>query len=400
VADPTLGLVPDGEDGETTNSVDFTNRFETGDLDLLKVVDGPGAELYGAGPFEVHVVCVDETDREVWNGRVTLGGDEPLEHTVTDMYAGASCTVTETLTGGANDTSIDPTGPVVIGTGDDDPVRVTVTNTFDLTSLEITKDIVGGGAEQVPDDREFEVQVVCVRDVDGVEVDVPISDDGRRVLSKAGGLTATVDELPLGATCEVTEVRTGGAHDSSVSPEGPFVADSTEGPVAVTVTNRFDVGAIRVTKRLEGDGVKELSRDLTFAVRVSCVQEVDGEQVGVAVPDGARRELSRATSMRTTYENLPSGAECEVTEPVDRGADSTEITPSTLVVGTDEVAQVEVVNTFDETPGTGGENEDGPGADTGGEVASSGPDALLLAGLAAALMALLGGSLLIRRRKA
>lgn len=57
------------------------------------------------------------------------------------------------------------------------------------------------------------------------------------------------------STCEVTETATGGATTSTVTPQGPFevTADSAETPVVVTVTNRFDVGSLRLIKTIDGN---------------------------------------------------------------------------------------------------------------------------------------------------
>ncbi|WP_143340695.1 DUF5979 domain-containing protein [Demequina sp. NBRC 110057] len=122
-----------------SNSALVTNTFAVGALAIEKIVGGNDAEERGAGPFEFSVVCT--WDRgvgdpvETWSGSVTLGGDEPLETQIDGIAAGSDCVVTETDTGGADDTRLTPAGEddrqatVTIASGT--TVTVSAYNLFD-----------------------------------------------------------------------------------------------------------------------------------------------------------------------------------------------------------------------------------------------------------------------------
>lgn len=528
-------LTADATQGQTsrpTNTVEFTNRFATGSLELTKAVTGAGAAAYGQRTFGVDLVCVDPNNREVYAKSFLLGGTHPLTHTIDDLYAGATCTASETITGGATEVTITPASPVgvlandtvsitvenrfdlgslevtkaITGAGaalvgdrsfevravctrevdsrtetvslpDDgrvtlsrsrglvatyadlpigttckvsetrtgaatettisdsgtatvldpkEPAALTITNRFDVGSLVVTKELTGAGAGIVPDDRTFEVRAVCTQDVDGRTEPVALADDGRRTLSRAGGLSTTYDNLPIGAVCHVSETRTGAATSSTVSSSGRAVIDDPKVPARISVTNDFRVGGIRVTKSIEGKAAGEVPAKLAFEIRASCVQRIDGVDVAVPVSGDGLRTVSTRRGMVAMFDNLPVGATCTITETDDGGADRTRISPATVVVGDGEVAEVSVVNVFrtppgdDDKPGEETDPDDGgngngngpevegtdgngPGAgphsQTGAEVAGPRSTVLLLGGGLAGLVALLGAYLLVRRQR-
>ncbi len=90
-----------------------SNLFGAGSLTIDKSIAGPGADLYGAGPFEVSVTC---TYTDVNGAQVPLatpgGATRELsadnDYTVTyqPLLLGSTCHVAETRTGGATDTVI------------------------------------------------------------------------------------------------------------------------------------------------------------------------------------------------------------------------------------------------------------------------------------------------------
>ncbi len=249
-----LVLTPDGSDGAVTNEVTFDNVFEVGALVIDKVVEGDGAEEFGAGPFTIHLSCVDPVDDQtVWDGDVVLGGENPLTVTIEDMYAGAVCTATETATGGATTSTLSPDGPFEIASGD--PVTLTATNVFELGEVQVTKRLDGDGAGDVANSRTFTVQVTCTRDVDGVSETVPIRNDGKRVLSRTRGLVATYDDLPVGARCRVSEPDSGGADDSTISP--PELTVGEDEVAEVVVTNTFGAAEDDTGDDTDGPGGPE-----------------------------------------------------------------------------------------------------------------------------------------------
>lgn len=372
VAEPVEGstapvtLTADAE-GAPTNSAAIVNDFADGSLEVTKIVTGPGAERYGAGPFVVHATCTltdPSGTRVVWDGDVVLGGGLPLVAMIDHLAAGAVCDMAETETGGADIVELAlSTEPIVAG----GTVPFTVTNTFLLGALQVTKALEGDGVARYGQ-GVFEVSLSCVRTVDGEVLPVAIPGGATREVSLDGGLVADFTELPVGAECRVVESANGGATNSVItigSGEDAQTGTGTSGvgtaiqadvTIAATVTNVFEVGSITVTKELAG-AAAEANAGKSFTVALSCLVDVDGEPVAVDVPGGAERTLSRATSLTATYEELPVGAECELVETQAGGATSTTITPNsgdvsvgTVTVGSGEASEVSVVNTFDPTP--------------------------------------------------
>lgn len=334
VIEPSTFLIAgpaEGVEGPGEVTVTATNTFRLGDLVLNKAIEGDGADIFGAGPFEAQVSCsydrdgVD-TDIDLPNdGLVQLSAANGYEHTIEGLLVGSTCTVEETATGGATGTSMNPEdGEVTIVGLNGNSVEVSLTNTFDVGSLDITKRVEGEGAE-LYGAGPFEVGVSCTYDVDGVETDTDLPNGGRVELNEDNEYSATLDNLLIGSRCVVEETATGGATSSSIVPEdGVVTITGTDGDSAeVVVTNVFDVTSLQVTKALEGwdEG--------NFSVELECTMDVDGEDVEIDIPGGATRELSTPRDLVATYDDLPIGAACTLTETDADGANSTSIAVDT-----------------------------------------------------------------------
>lgn len=354
-------LTPVDGDGEPTVLIGVENVFEAGSVSVEKVVDGPGAEYWGDGPFTLHLQCVlaDATGiRTVWDGDLVLPTPTGAwSTTVEGIAAGADCRVTEPDPALADEVSISPEGLFAIG---GEPVEVTVTNTFLTGSLHVVKQREGEGAERYGA-GPFTVALACTLPLEGGPVPVEIPGGAERVLDAGNGYEADYEALPARAECELSEVATGGANDVEITdaqgePSSTFVVASGE-EFALTVTNTFTLGAVEVVKTIAGSGAEEFG-GRSFTVQLSCVRDVDGEAVLVEIPGGATRTLSKATSLTAVYEELPTGAECELVETETGGAARTTITPhgedprvASVTVGEgDEVVRIDVVNEFDATP--------------------------------------------------
>ncbi|MDM7832106.1 DUF5979 domain-containing protein [Cellulomonas edaphi] len=356
----TVNLVGDLAGGPR-NTAQITNTFDVGEMDLTKVVAGDGVQLYGAGPFALHVTCTFDDDgagpnrpRVVYDSPVVLGGAGPLSAQISRLPVGAVCRVSEPRAGGATSTSIQPSR-VTIGSAGDDPVEVTATNTFDVGRITVDKVVDGDGADEFGA-GPFEVSLACT--FDDERVGIP----GGATHTLVPGDPVTYDDLPVGADCTLTETGTGGASSTSMSVTtgrgDPVVTDGSsvdvvvpphvlgrEGTVAIVATNTFDDGAITVDKVVDGDGA-ELYGGGPFEVSLACTFE----GADVDIPGGASREITPGSPV--TYEGLPVGAECTVTEPATGGATSTVIAAgdaggTTVVVPEGDPAAVTVTNTFD-----------------------------------------------------
>jgi hypothetical protein len=346
--------------GDDENTVAIRNDYESGTIVLAKVLDGAGV-AWATEDFRIDLECTladGPVDATVWSASYTVSAGALDIPDLTQVAAGADCVVTESLTGGANSTSIDvdgvtssgTTAPFTVPAGD--TVPVTVTNVFELATIDVEKQRLGD-----PDVvaafgvGPFEVTAECTRDVDGTTVDVDIPGGATRELDATGLYRAEYTDLPSGAECTIIETRTGGANSSVVTPA---VSDLVTGDNDVTVTNTFDSGSVEVEKIVTGDGT--MYATAPFYVTLTCERQVDGDTVAVDIPapavpivgvtDPAVRELSSTNGYRTEYLGLPTGADCEIVESGTGGASSSSIDVTTFTIGDGTAQQVEVTNTF------------------------------------------------------
>lgn len=298
-----------GSDAAYTTTV--ANRYEAGTLAVRKVVTG-GTE-YGDAEFVFEVTCT-------YDGQTLLDDEITLEagetHTFTEVFpAGTSCAIVETDAGGATDPAADATVAIPAPSGTDPVGAVTavMTNQFATGSVHIEKQRTGDGAADFGD-GPFTVQLVCTWDRDGETLTIPLADDGEVVLDSTNGYEATVTGLIAGADCTITEPANGAATETTL---GTVPAISASAPVDVTVTNRFDLGELRIEKVREGEGVARWGAG-PFVVDVVCGYDRDGTWVDIDLGDDATQQLTEDNGYEATIGGLLIGAECVVTE-TDRG---------------------------------------------------------------------------------
>ena len=331
----TVTLGPDA-DGDPTNTAAVTNTFDDGPLLLTKDVTGDVADTYGAGPFTLHVTCTldDETGRRtVWDGDVVLGGDDPLSHTIDHLATGASCTVTETDTGGASATRIEPDGPVVVGGGE--PVTVTVTNSFDAGRLLIDKAVTGPAADDAAE--SFQVEVTCSADgavLPGFPTTVTVTP----------GTPTEVDTL-VGADCSARETTTGGATAVTYDP-APAADVEGSGDVSIpadtaaeiTVTNEYRAGGLEIVKQLSGPGASLGAGPFVFDVTCTLDERNVLTQTVILTRHGSESSLSSEP-----ITGLPVGAVCDIVEVGAGNADQAAPTVVVTIPDVDEEGNAQVV---------------------------------------------------------
>ncbi|MFE5338754.1 DUF5979 domain-containing protein [Isoptericola sp. NPDC056578] len=427
-------VVPPADDGDpTTVTVTVTNTFRTAPLLVQKVVDGDGAAFappmpdlppfpeipdplptdpdellallqqvleyldqvpFDEFPYQVSLECTTSQGAPV---DVILGGPERrfgpgFPGVYFGLQDGDTCTVTETDIAGATNVTVDP-DPVVIDAAGTEVQTVTVTNTYDVGSIQVEKVVDGDGAGFVT--APFEVSLACT--FQGQEIEVP----GGATRTVTPDEPATYDGLPVGAECVVTETDAAGAASSTVSttveggdPGQVVVPGADADPAVVTVTNTFDVGSVAVDKVVDFEGS---SYDVgPFEVTLACTFQ--GEDI--EIPGGPAREIAAGDTV--TYDGLPIGAECVVTETDDGGAASSTVStvgdgdPGAVTVAADP-ASVTVTNTFAPPPPPAG----GDGTDTGGGgwLPTTGADIGLWVGIAVLLIAAGVVAVGIRRRQ-
>lgn len=332
----------------TTTTAEIENDYTVGSIQLVKVVDGEGVDPWASAPFTIDVTCeLDDATgtRTVFDDTFTFVlGDDPV--TIENLATGAVCTITETATGGASSTTVTVDGTSVDGvTADatiaDALVEVEVTNTFDLGEVQVEKVRNGDGAATWGD-GPFEVELTCVRTIDGVDEQIDIPGGATRSLSSASLYRATYSDLPLDAACSLVETTTAGATTSSIDVDVVTVAAD---PVGFVVMNTFDVGSVEIEKTFEGDGTG-LFVEGTFEASLACTLVIDGVVTDLAIPGGAARELTSLNGYRNNWQDIPAGADCTVTETRTGGAASVALTDGEFIMGAGEVHQVSLENTF------------------------------------------------------
>ncbi len=336
-------------------AIKVTNTFDRGTLQIKKLLDGAGVDLT-AGPYEFSTECTFEgTSFGPFPTVIVRNGDATeLTGTVDAVLPiGASCTVTETGNGGADETP-DPVTVLISENADDNTVVATFTNEFSAGIVSLEKLLAGEGADKDwATDAVFTVDVTCaVGAADQVvhSASVEIKGGEQVTLADAAGEPVL---LPLGTHCWAEETETGGATSVAVN------ADSFDNAVVVTagtpqdlqaleltVTNTFDLGSIEITKAVDGEAA-HFTEGREYTVAVTCVLP----QNGVSTELFTAQEHTITAGETLTIDGLPVGAECWVAETDAGGATHTMISApdqaAPAVVPGDEAAAVLVTNTFD-----------------------------------------------------
>jgi hypothetical protein len=352
-------------DDQAQPALEVENTFELASLAVTKTVESAAVDETGSaiafGPFPVAVDCLFEASPVFGTG---YDADTPMRSSLADgatwtiegLPNGALCTVTETDTMDAGGTALvvvvdggDPvavdgaTADVVLGTS----TSVAITNSYPVGALTLTKAVTGVGADAWAD-APFQLDVVC--ELDDATGERTVYTGSFTV--ERGDDPIEIGDLPVGALCTITESKTGGASATSIVVDGgePFagltasvVIDETTHEV--TVTNRFDLGEVSVTKVRDGAG-RETWGAGPFEVELSCTRDIDGVEQSITVPGGAARELSSETLYTASWTGLPHDAECRVVETRTAGATSSAIDLESVIVGDEPVGFV-VTNTFD-----------------------------------------------------
>lgn len=345
-AEPEVVEIRPDETAPVLSTVTVTNSFPMGELEVSKVIDGDVDEAFTAGPYTASVTCS-------FNGTTLTGFpvDVPLvpgETASIDAPVGASCTVTETVTGGAHTVTYDPPDGVVTIPADDTALaEVTVTNTFEVGSLVVEKSVIGAGVPQFSD-GPFVFDVVCAfnGDPDAFTTTVTVdgSSDGTPVRSDP------VEGLPIGAECTVTETDDGGADFTPLPVTVTIGVNPPDNVTLADFNNPFSAGTISVTKTVDGTAASsEYVAGLTFTVAVECaVQSETGELVSLYSGELAVTPGTPTTALdeRGNPVLLPVDARCWATEPATGGATAVRIDHTSFETGV-------AVLPLDQLPGPG-----------------------------------------------
>lgn len=307
---------------------------------------------------------------------------------------------------------------------------------LEVGALAVAKS-ASGQSSMAPGSVDFSIACTIP---DGTGGQVALDLGVQSTLSVLMGKQRSLEGIPLGATCTVTEDGEIGAWgETSRDPSGPqqVLVTTSNGPnqappdpQTVSVTNAYDYGSLQVDKRIAGTLPKDSSGE--FTMQVKCSWQPAGTTLDIALPDNGVVTLTPSNDYEATFDDLPAGARCTVTETDKGGANKVEYAPTDAAVNieAEKTSTLTVTNVFDppgsdtkpgtttpdagNTTGGGGSPSDvegsertmGPGnpatanaGTTGAPLAFTGGGMVALLSAVAMLMLLAGFALVGQRRR-
>ncbi|WP_029144911.1 DUF5979 domain-containing protein [Microbacterium luticocti] len=327
----------------TNIAVTLTNTAQLGSLRVVKAVDGPAADRVPDGtrfPVTAHIDTSGLSGVPAPQDRsftITAGVPVVLD----DLPVGAVVTLTEgtapsvdgvtwggvAITGDGVADAGDGSATVTVTGAQTDVALTTVTNTAQWTpaTFSLHKAVTGPGADLVPGDTRFTVHVAEV-DPDGAtkaEYDLTVGvGDNEPVTARVAsgpGWTVRLSEPTFPEVAGTTfgaPVFTAG-DDVTVDEDGT-VATAALVPganTAVSLTNTALLGAITVTKKVDGPAADRVDPQRPYQVTATVdVSGIDGD-----VPAQPDRTFTVTTGQPHTLEDLPIGATVTFAEtlPID-----------------------------------------------------------------------------------
>ena len=282
----------------------FLNERTFADLTISKIILGlPDGEDPTAFEFDLEVRCTGGFDPDPYTTSGTFAVGSPL--IIEDLPVGAECTVTEDPVDGFN-TRYSPQQSVEIASSGTD---VQVTNS--TGSLIIEKFTEVASTHPIDPVDDFEFTLTC-SGPDGIFTDTySVSADSLVADGATGGVSHTdVGVIAPGTTCEVTETSPAPLWTIDGSDTQTLEITEADPEPTATFVNVRNVGSLVVTKELAGVPATVDLDSEEFIVDISCSGGftvdpylISGQTVSVAVP--------------LVIDDLPTGAECTVTEQAD-----------------------------------------------------------------------------------
>jgi hypothetical protein len=307
------------ESGKTeTVSVTDTYSF-VGSLLVRKTIAGPAAGQQG--PITIHSEC-DGTalapDFAIPAG--APAGDQTMQYD--QIPAPATCTVTETTDGHTSTVSVDVTGSgQTVSVAPGEIAEADIGDTYGLApgQLEVTKTIAGPLAGQ---QGQVVIHTVC----DGTA----LAPDFVIPAGATGDQSQVYSGIPTPASCVVTETANGSTSTVSAvvsgSPQTATIEPGGSGAAHITDTYGPAPGSLLVTKTIAGERAGQQG---PVTLHVVC----NGTALS---PDFVLPAGTPAGSVSQSYDGIPAGSVCTVTETAD-GATGT---ITAIVAGSGQTATV------------------------------------------------------------
>ena len=334
-------------DGSTAEQIAFTNVRDVADLTITKTLLGPGSEEFLNRNFTANATCVgDFATSPVVVEDIVFSSTTP--GVIPDLPTGAVCTVTEEFesqfqTLYAPDIGDGSAAQVTIESGGTEAGISNVTG-----ALAVHKSTIGPTEHGEDLLADFEYNFVC---------QVPGAPDGGTITftetlfteilevddlsgGQGVGVLTYTDLPPLanGTVCTVTEVVPAGW--TLTTPNSlTITATDTPEPPSIDFINERNAGALTITKSLVGvpEGV-DLG-DEPFTVDVTCTGGFTNNPLILA-------DQTVTANTPLVIDNLPTGAECSVTEDVDPRFSSAVSAPVTIDDDGEEIVATNTTSTL------------------------------------------------------
>ena len=361
-----------GLTGTITNTEDayqasFTNDRKVGDLTVTKAVAGNGEDAPNAlDAFEITVTFTAPTGVTLTgevNGApvqasntITLKDGESVKFT--GLPEGTTYEVTEAdYAANGYEVTFDEyaSGDIVARETAAVGIATTVTNTMNVGDLSVTKTVTGSGAET---DREFSFTLTLTNEA-GVTVDNTYETSegtltvtgGKATFTLKGGESLSIYGIPEGTDYTVAEddYSANGYETTPTGDSSEIIAGET---AQAEFTNHRDVGSLKITKEVEGNGEDAPNALTEFEVTVTLTAPTGVELVGTWKQGEASGKVASSNTFTLTdgesveLTGLPEGTSYTITEAdyAANGYDS-DIEPEKGEI-TDGASSVTVTNTL------------------------------------------------------
>lgn len=318
IGDGQVATIPSGR--SVTVTITDVYRFVPGSLIVRKTIAGPASGQQG--PITIHSECNSKAltpDFVIPAGAPAGTQTKPYD----GIPAPAKCTVTETADGHTSAVSV-----VIEGSGQTvsvppgDIVEADISDTYGLVpgQLEVTKTIVGTLAGF---QGTAVIHTVCGGTPLAPDLVVP---EG----TPAGDQSQIYSGIPTPANCTVTETTDG--HTSSVSvavtgsPATVSIPAGGAGAAHITDTYGSAPGSLLVTKSIAGPLAGQQGPIVIHAVCNGTARS----------PDFVIGAGSKAGSLSHSFDGIPAGSVCTVTETADGGT----TTVAAIVAGSGQTVTV------------------------------------------------------------
>ncbi|WP_375001236.1 DUF5979 domain-containing protein [Aeromicrobium sp. CTD01-1L150] len=338
------------KDQTVTINLDNPISWNDGDFSVLKEVTGDGAALVSddaAFTVDYSYVLPEALGADPATGTGTLTVHHDGQAVTSDpLPYGTEVTLTES-------TPSDVPGGTWLGhefdqesftIGDKTTLAVTLTNTIerDLGGFALTKDVTGTGAALIGEDTEFTVSY-SYPSGEWYEA-------GEGTVTVTPGSSASVDELPAGATVTLEEIAPkdpeNGSWVAAQFIDGNVVTIGKDEVKKLTLENQIELGAggFSILKEIEGNGKDLVDSGTVFLIDYEYA-------AGPGFDAGKGTVEVTADGEAVVVADLPAGAKLQLSErtPADvEGAEWTghEFSTDTVVIGKSEVVEVTLTNTI------------------------------------------------------